>query len=113
MQVVLRKFATSLQPALLSTLLMLVLSGGGGPLLIFTDARSSESEESAPPSERQEEFTTLSRCDFERLMKYEHRRLATIFEVPASSRLGHTQNVVLLAPSGHRLSNGLLAPITC
>ena len=42
-----------------------------------------------------------------------HRRLAIIFEVPASSRLGHTQNAVLLAPSGHRLANGLLAPITC
>ena len=113
MQVVLRKIATRLQPVLLSTLLMLVLGGGGGPLLIFNDARASESEENAPTSERQEEFTTFSRCDFERLLKYEHRRMAIIFEVPASSHLGHTQKVVLLAPSGHRLSNGLLAPITC
>ena len=113
MHVLLRKLATSLRPALLSTMLMLVLSGGGGPLLIFADSRSSELQENAPPSERQEDFTTHSRCDFERLMKLEHRRLATIFEVPASSRLGHTQNAVLLVPSGHRLSNGLLAPMTC
>lgn len=113
MQFVLRKLATGVQAALLSTLLMLVLCGGGGPLVVFNDARSSESEENAPSSERQEEFTTMGRCDFERLMKFEHRRLAAIFEVPASSRLGHTQNAVLLAPSGHRLANGLLAPITC
>jgi hypothetical protein len=101
-----------LRPVLLSALLV-VVGVSGGPLLIFSESRSGETQENAPPSERQEEFTTQGRFDHERLMKLEQRRLAIIFEVPASSRLGHTQNAVLLAPSGHRLANGLLAPLTC
>jgi len=112
MQKSLRKVAKHLQRALLSTLLVVMAGGVGGPLLIFPESRSSESQENAPPSERQEEFTTMGRLDHERLMKLEQRRLAIIFEVP-SSHLGHTQNAVLFAPSGHRLANGLLAPLTC
>jgi hypothetical protein len=108
----LRKLAKRLQPALLSVLLVVMACGIGGPLMIFTDSRSSESEENAPPSERQEEFAAFGRFDHERQMKLEQRRLAIIFEVP-SSHLGHTQNAVLEAPSGHRLANGLLAPLTC
>jgi hypothetical protein len=112
MQKSLRQVAKHLQRALMSTLLVVVAGGIGGPLTIFPESRSSESQENAPPSERHEEFTTMSRLDYERLMKLEQRRLAIIFEVP-SSHLGHTQNAVLFAPSGHRLANGLLAPITC
>jgi hypothetical protein len=112
MQAFLRKVATRLQPALMSALLLVMAGGAGGPLLIFTETRSSESQENAPPSERQEEFTTMGRFDHERHMKQEQRQLAIIFEVP-SVHLGHTQNAVLLAPSGHRLANGLLAPLTC
>jgi hypothetical protein len=112
MQKSLQKVAKHLQRAILSTLLVAMAGGIGGPLMIFPDSRSSESQENAPPSERQEEFATLGRFDHERHMKLEQRRLAIIFEVP-SSHLGHTQNAVLLAPSGHRLSNGLLAPLTC
>src|SRR4029078_6897644 len=93
--------------------LLVVMAGGiGGPLMIFPDTRSSESQENAPPSERQEEFPTAGRIDHERQIKLEQRQLAIIFEVP-SAHLGHTQNAVLLAPSGHRLANGLLAPLTC
>jgi hypothetical protein len=102
-----------LQPALLSALLLVMVGGTGGPLVILPEGRSGETQENAPPSERQEEFTTQGRLDHERQVKLEQRRLAIIFEVPASSRLGHTQNAVLLAPSGHRLANGLLAPLTC
>jgi hypothetical protein len=98
--------------ALLSVLLALVMGGVGGPFLTHPETRSGESQESAPISERQEEFTHLGRFDHERQLKLEQRRQASIFEVP-SSHLGHTQNSVLPAPSGHRLSNGLLAPITC
>ena len=112
MQKSLRKVAKHMQRALLSTLLVVMAGGVGGPLMIFPDSRSSESQENAPPSERQEEFTTMGRFDHERHMKLEQRQLAIIFEVP-SSHLGHTQNAVLLVPSGHRLANGLLAPITC
>ena len=105
--------ATRMQPALLSALVVVMVCVSGGPLIILSDSRSGEAQENAPLNERQEEFTSLSRLDHERLMKLEQRRLAIIFEVPASSRLGHTQKAVLLAPSGHRLANGLLAPLTC
>ena len=111
MQNSLRKVAKQMQRALLSALLVVMAGGIGGPL-IFPDTRSSESQENAPPSERQEEFTTAGRVDHERQIKLEQRQLAIIFEVP-STHLGHTQNAVLLAPSGHRLANGLLAPLTC
>jgi hypothetical protein len=97
---------------LLSLLLALIVGGAGGPLLIFPEGRSGESQEGAPTSERQEEFTHLGRFDHQRQIKLEQRRQASIFEVP-SSHLGHTQNSVLPTLSGHRLSNGLLAPLTC
>ncbi len=112
MQKSLRKVASYMQRALLSTLFLMMASGIGGPLLIFPESRSSESQETVPLSEHQEEFTTIGRFDHERHMKLEQRLLATVFEVPSLS-LGHTQNAVLPAPSGHRLSNGLLAPLTC
>ncbi len=112
MQKPLRKVAKHLQRALLSTLLVVMAGGIGGPLLISPDSRSNESQENAPSTERHEEFITMGRLDHERLMKLEQRRLAIIFEGP-SSHLGHTQNDVLLAPSGHRLAYGLLAPLTC
>jgi hypothetical protein len=108
----LHTIVSRLQPVLFSAL-MVVLASGGGPLIILPESRSGEAQENAPLNERQEEFASQGRLDHERLMKLEQRRLAIIFEVPASSRLGHTQNAVLFAPSGHRLANGLLAPLTC
>ena len=110
---ILQTIADCVRPALLSALMVAMVGVSGGPLIILSGSRSGEAQENAPLNERQEEFTTMGRFDHERLMKLEQRRLAIIFEVPASSRLGHTQNAVLLAPSGHRLANGLLAPLTC
>jgi len=109
----LQKTMPHLRPALLSALMVSVVGSMAGPLMVFADSRSSESQENAPPIERQEVVTTVGRHDHARHIKLEQRRLAIIFEVPASTQLGHTQNAVLLAPSGHRLSNGLLAPLTC
>jgi hypothetical protein len=108
---IMRKGLRGLRPALLS--MLLIVGGMGGPLVFAPESRSTESQENIPASERSEEFTTLGRFDHERQLKLEQRRLAIIFEVPACSRLGHTQNIVLFVPSGHRLSNGLLAPLTC
>ena len=113
MYTILQKAGSCSRKALLAILLAVVTGGFGGPLVCLADSRPGESQESSPASERQEEFTTLGRHDYERLLKFEQRRLAIIFEVPACDRLGHTQNAVLFAPSGHRLSNGLLAPLTC
>jgi hypothetical protein len=108
-----RKTWHGIRTGLVSGLLMIAMGGMGGPLVSATEARGSESPESVPVSERQEEFTTFGRFDHERLLKLEQRRRAIYGEVTDSSHLGHTQNIVLLAPTGHRLSNGLLAPLTC
>ena len=105
-----RKAWSRLQQALLS--LVLIAGGMGGPLVFAPESRSMETEESVPASERGEEFTAMGRFDHERQMKLEQRQLAIVFEVP-SAHLGHTQNSVILVPTGHRLANGLLAPLTC
>lgn len=106
-----RKAWSSLQPAVLS--ILLVIGGVGAPLVSGAEARSTEeSQESSPASEHNEEFASIGRFDHERHMKLEQRLLAITFEVP-SSHLGHTQNSVILVPTGHRLANGLLAPLTC
>src|SRR5690349_3931309 len=109
---ILRKTAESLRTGLVAALLLLMTGTVGGPLIFLPDSRSGESQETAPTSERNEEFTTAGRLDHERQLKLTQRRLAIIFHVP-SAHLGHTQKIVLPAPSGHRLANGLLAPLTC
>jgi len=107
-----RKAWSRLRSAVLS--LLLIVGGLGGPLVFAPESRSSaaESQENIPASERGEEFATLGRFDHERHMKLEQRQLAITFDVP-STHLGHTQNSVILVPTGHRLANGLLAPLTC
>lgn len=112
MQTFLRKVAMRLQPALISALLFAMAASAGGPLIVFNEARSSESQEDVPLSERQEEFTPISRFDHERHLKQELRQLAIVVDVP-TAHLGHAQNAVFFVPSGHRLANGLLAPLTC
>jgi hypothetical protein len=107
----LRHPAKSARSVVTSALLLLMLGSVGGPLIILPESRGGDSQESAP-CERQEEFTTTGRYDHERQVKLEQRRLAIIFEVP-SEHLGHAQNIVLPAIDGHRLPNGLLAPLTC
>jgi hypothetical protein len=110
---IMQNFLRQTWNGLLSALLIGAMGGFGGPLLLPPESRAGESQENLPAGDRQEEFTTLGRFDHERLLKLEKRRLAFNFEVADSSHLGHTQNIVLPAPSGHRLSNGLLAPLTC
>jgi hypothetical protein len=110
MAAILRKAWSGLQLTLLS--LVLIAGGMGGPLVFAPESRSAETEESVPASERGEEFAALGRFDHERQMKLEQRQLAIAFEVP-SEHLGHTQKSVILVPTGHRLANGLLAPLTC
>ena len=107
----LRKVLSKLQPMFMS--LLLICGGMGGPLVFATESRLAELHQNIPASERSEEVATLSRFDHERQIKQEQRLSAIIFEISANARLGHAQNIVLFVPAGHRLSNGLLAPITC
>jgi hypothetical protein len=109
----LRKLTTLSQPLFMAAALAVAIGGLGGPVMSAAETRASSSEENIPVDERQEESTATFRVDHHRQVKLDERRLAIVFEVPTSARLGHTQNTVLFAPSGHRLSNGLLAPLTC
>lgn len=109
----LRKLTTLLQPLFMVAVLAIAVGGLGGPVVAAAESRASSSEENLPADERQEESTASVRIDHHRQIKLDERRQAIAFVVPTSARLGHTQNTVLFAPSGHRLSNGLLAPLTC
>jgi hypothetical protein len=106
-----RKTLSYLQPVVMSVLL--IAGGAGGPLVFAPGLRLAELQENMPANERSEEFASVVRFDHVRQIKLERRRSAIIFDIPACSQLGHTQNRVLFAPGGHRLSNGLLAPLTC
>lgn len=110
----LRKLTTFFQPLFVAAVLVMAVGGVGGPILAVAETRfSGDSEKNVPVDERQEESTAHFRIDQHRQLKLDERRLAFAFEVPASAHLGHTQNSVLFTPSGHRLANGLLAPLTC
>jgi hypothetical protein len=102
-----------LQSALRTALYCAVVGGMCCPIFAITGTRAEENQETSPISERHESSSSSCRIDRERQHKHEQRNLAFAFVLALSSRLGHTQNAVLWAPSGHRLSNGLLAPITC
>lgn len=110
----LRKLTAYLQPLFVAAALLVAAGGLCAPILAVADTRStSDSEENLPVDERQEESTANFRVDQHRQMKLDERRLAFAFEISFPARLGHTQNKALFTPSGHRLTNGLLAPITC
>jgi hypothetical protein len=111
MPAIMRYALSILQRLLMSVLL--IAGGMCGPLVFAPESRLAEMQENMPAHERSEEYATVGRHDHERQLKLEQRRSAIIFETPACARLGHTQNRVLFAPGGHRLSNGLLAPLTC
>lgn len=108
-----RKLTAYLQPLFVAAALVGAVGGLGGTFLVAAETRISESEENLPVDERQEESIANFRIDQHRQTKLDERRSAIVFEAPAPARLGHTQNRVLFIPSGHRLTNGLLAPITC
>ena len=87
----------------------LVLFGG----IMMTAApvvRSTELNEQGS-RERSEDPTLAHRVVLERFLRFDGRPAA--FLQPARLSLGHSQRPVLEPPAGHRLANGLLAPITC
>jgi hypothetical protein len=73
--------------------------------------RSSELNEISSQRERNEESSYANRVDNEKHLRLSHG--FTTFVQLARPLLGHAQRCVLAPPSGHRLLNGLLAPITC
>jgi hypothetical protein len=102
--------------ALLAAILAFFAGGMSGPLMALADARSSESQENAPAGERSEELATVNRCDHAnhaRHLRWERLRPAFTSKISFISEMGHAPEVATHAPDGHRLSNGLLAPLTC
>ena len=88
----------------------LSLFAGAIVLVAVPLVRASEINELAS-RERIEEPTITRRVEHERHLHLENRVAA--FLQPARPCLGHAQCQILHPLPGHRLANGLLAPITC
>jgi hypothetical protein len=84
---------------------------GGISLLAVPVVRATEAGESSGSHERSEDPTLTTRFEHDRLLGLASR--VTAFVQPARPCLGHAQRPVLELLPGHRLANGLLAPMTC
>ena len=103
-------FAQSLRA--IGKVLRLSLCGCAVLLVTVPLTRSSELNELTSQRERIEEDSTFAN----RVENEKHLRLAhgvTTILQPTRPLIGHAQRSVLDPLPGHRLSNGLLAPITC
>jgi hypothetical protein len=88
----------------------LALFGGALMLTAVPLVRTAEMNEHGS-RERAEDPTLAHRLELDRYLHCDSRPAA--FLQPAQLSLGHSQRPVLEPPAGHRLANGLLAPITC
>jgi hypothetical protein len=84
---------------------------GGISLLAVPVVRAAEAGESSGSHERNEDPTLTTRFEHDRLLSLESR-VASFLQL-ARPCLGHAQRPVLELLPGHRLANGLLAPMTC
>jgi hypothetical protein len=89
----------------------LAMLAGGVSLLAVPVVRAAEAGESSGSHERTEDPTLTTRFEHDRLVVLASRVAA--FVQLARPLLGHAQRPVLEAFPGHRLANGLLAPMTC
>jgi hypothetical protein len=96
----------------LSAFVALTLFASSVSLLAVPLIRSAEASESGSPKERCEDPTIVARVQHERQFLEFHRSYAAFLR-PMRSALGHAQRPVLDPLPGHRLTNGLLAPLTC
>ena len=89
----------------------LALFGGAMLLVALPLVRVAENNEHGSQRERVEEPTPVRRIDHDRHLRSEYGVAA--FLQPTRPTLGHAQRLVLDSLPGHRLANGLLAPLTC
>lgn len=82
-------------------------------LVAIPMTRASENNERTQSSERSEELTVASRHDRTRSLTQENLRTAHHRAIVVIANIGHSQLPDLDPPAGHRLPNGLLAPLTC
>jgi hypothetical protein len=93
-------------PTLLAALL--------GVLLVAVPVtRASENNERTAPNERCEELSMTGRVDRVRTLALECLRDSPMRAIAFIANVGHAQRPDLDPPAGHRLANGLLAPLTC
>lgn len=93
--------------------LALLLLNSGMSTSLASAGRFSELEENNPASSRCEELTFSHRVSPQRLLRMDAGRALAALSVLSPHMLGHDQHPVLFSLRGHRLPNGLLAPITC
>lgn len=96
--------------------LAILLLLGGLTTPIVSANRFSELEENSTPITRCEELShSHHRVNPQRLLRLEAGRITSAPTVLSLSprALGSDQHPVLSALGGHRLPNGLLAPLTC
>lgn len=105
------KFAAARQMGALPLVVVLLLGGIGAPLAAMS--RSAELEECAPSKNVSEEFSLVHRGHPHRQLRFDAGTKMSALTVLPPLTLGHTQKHVLNSPRGHRLPNGLLAPLTC
>lgn len=95
---------------LASAMTVIALFSTGASVLVIPEIRAAQAGESES-NERGEDPSLTSRFEHDRLMHLECR-VAAFVELTRPN-LGHAQRPVIEPHSGHRLSNGLLAPMTC
>jgi hypothetical protein len=104
------QFAAARRVGALPLTLVLLLGGFGAPLV--TSTRFAELEENSPVKNRVEELSHGHRITTQR-QNADASGLATVSPDLSPRSLGHAQHPIFSALGGHRLPNGLLAPITC
>ena len=85
----------------------------GTLLLAVPTIRTGELNEIGSANERVENVAFASRPDNMRRTSQHGRREVIVFTSSIQARLGRDQRPQPATPDGHRLPNGLLAPMTC
>jgi hypothetical protein len=85
----------------------------GAFLLAVSTVRTGELNEIGPASERVEDIACVTRSVSLLRTALHGRREAIVFTSSIQARLGRVQRPEPIALPGHRLPNGLMAPMTC
>lgn len=105
------QFAAARKLSAFPLAVVLLFGGIGSPLI--SSARFVQLEERAPVQGQFEELSFAHRVNPLHQLRQDARQLLNVLAVCAQLPLGNAQNPVLSSLPGHRLPNGLLAPLTC
>jgi len=104
------QFATARRVGAIPLAMLLLAGGIGAPLVA---SRFSEIEETCSAKNRIVEISVAQRVTAHRQLRQETNRMTAALAPLSPRSLGHAQNPVFNALGGHRMPNGLLAPLTC